>query len=438
MKQLFAIFSLLCVILFSDGAFASVRSAPGIVKSDILQSVLPCSAEIKDLCIEEIIAITPNGKTITGVINTDRPAGLGRTEFTFPGLIFKNGTSKAILISEYTSPETNICFIDVGCFINEENFSLDIRPSDLDNSNLFTLLNEENKKIICPSNPSYCKIYRPWDFGIDVLFEVTMKITSSFAPVQVVGIAKNLNATFKKIDTYKKMIISFSPISHSTSWFGGTESDRSAINRSVFDTEETTVWIYGVKNNKNTFGSCTERFAGQPLILSTNAYWMNPPTWNFQSQILEFNLTSTHLDENGSLNKGRFYFRINKNFAACLYPIDVLKNISAKITIIYSDTGETDVSTMSAKSNDDYFEVVLENFHYSSPSIRIKLVQQEAPIEIQKSDSQKVELATVVKSQAPINQAKNRIAKTITCIKGKTTKKVTGLAPKCPAGYKKK
>jgi hypothetical protein len=27
---------------------------------------------------------------------------------------------------------------------------------------------------------------------------------------------------------------------------------------------------------------------------------------------------------------------------------------------------------------------------------------------------------------------------TITCIKGKLTKKVTGSAPKCPTGYKKK
>jgi hypothetical protein len=27
---------------------------------------------------------------------------------------------------------------------------------------------------------------------------------------------------------------------------------------------------------------------------------------------------------------------------------------------------------------------------------------------------------------------------TITCVKGKTTKKVTGVSPKCPSGYKKK
>jgi hypothetical protein len=30
------------------------------------------------------------------------------------------------------------------------------------------------------------------------------------------------------------------------------------------------------------------------------------------------------------------------------------------------------------------------------------------------------------------------VKKTITCIKGKTTKKVTGVAPKCPKGFKKK
>ena len=35
-------------------------------------------------------------------------------------------------------------------------------------------------------------------------------------------------------------------------------------------------------------------------------------------------------------------------------------------------------------------------------------------------------------------QAASVKKKTITCIKGKTTKKVTGLTPKCPSGYKKK
>jgi hypothetical protein len=33
---------------------------------------------------------------------------------------------------------------------------------------------------------------------------------------------------------------------------------------------------------------------------------------------------------------------------------------------------------------------------------------------------------------------KPQLKKTITCVKGKTLKKVTGANPKCPSGYKKK
>jgi hypothetical protein len=43
-------------------------------------------------------------------------------------------------------------------------------------------------------------------------------------------------------------------------------------------------------------------------------------------------------------------------------------------------------------------------------------------------------------AQQPVVNKANPILKknTITCIKGKLTKKVTAVNPKCPAGYKKK
>ena len=41
------------------------------------------------------------------------------------------------------------------------------------------------------------------------------------------------------------------------------------------------------------------------------------------------------------------------------------------------------------------------------------------------------------KESAPV-QSPVKAKITITCVKGKTTKKVSALAPKCPAGYKKK
>jgi hypothetical protein len=63
-------------------------------------------------------------------------------------------------------------------------------------------------------------------------------------------------------------------------------------------------------------------------------------------------------------------------------------------------------------------------FHYSSPTIKVKLSQEE-PLT---SSSKKAVAAkkTVVK------------VKTIYCVKGKLSKKVSGSNPKCPKGFKLK
>jgi hypothetical protein len=50
-----------------------------------------------------------------------------------------------------------------------------------------------------------------------------------------------------------------------------------------------------------------------------------------------------------------------------------------------------------------------------------------------------VATATTTPSATVVATVKPTAKKTtITCVKGKTTKKVTGVNPKCPAGYKKK
>jgi hypothetical protein len=58
----------------------------------------------------------------------------------------------------------------------------------------------------------------------------------------------------------------------------------------------------------------------------------------------------------------------------------------------------------------------IAGFGYSAPSIRIKM------------------------SKNAIRPAESMASKktTITCVKGKNTKKVTAIKPNCPAGYKKK
>ena len=46
--------------------------------------------------------------------------------------------------------------------------------------------------------------------------------------------------------------------------------------------------------------------------------------------------------------------------------------------------------------------------------------------------------AAPAKTPAATIPSASKAKTTISCVKGKTTKKVTGINPKCPAGYKKK
>jgi hypothetical protein len=66
-------------------------------------------------------------------------------------------------------------------------------------------------------------------------------------------------------------------------------------------------------------------------------------------------------------------------------------------------------------------------FTFSTPKIKVKL-------------SQEVSAPAPTATPTPSAVAKPAAAKktSITCLKGKTSKKITAVNPKCPTGYKKK
>jgi hypothetical protein len=47
-------------------------------------------------------------------------------------------------------------------------------------------------------------------------------------------------------------------------------------------------------------------------------------------------------------------------------------------------------------------------------------------------------VAAALAKEAEVKAALAKKQSTITCVKGKTSKKVTAVSPKCPTGYKKK
>jgi hypothetical protein len=222
----------------------------------------------------------------------------------------------------------------------------------------------------------------------------------------------------------------------SGSSFGATPQDAWAFK--AFDLWDSEIKEYGKNSSwtitaSSNLGICsTAEIAG---VVSSNAliYTVAPPTFDTTSRTLSYRIASTHLDASGQVNKGRFNLVLNKDVARCLWGIDAGKLAEARIQVTYSD-GKPVVgtSTMNVKGNWVYIDI--ENFTFSSPTFSIKVAE-----EVKVAPTPSPTPSTSLKPDSVVKSTANTKRKsTITCIKGKLTKKVTSTNPKCPAGYKKK
>jgi hypothetical protein len=99
-----------------------------------------------------------------------------------------------------------------------------------------------------------------------------------------------------------------------------------------------------------------------------------------------------------------------------MWKVDLDGNVKASVSVSYEDGSAPSVATVIGQRIGDDYLIVSTGFHYSSPTLRVKLAQSK--------------VTEPIKS-APVKKIK------ITCKKGKTTKQVMAVKPVCPTGYKK-
>jgi hypothetical protein len=104
------------------------------------------------------------------------------------------------------------------------------------------------------------------------------------------------------------------------------------------------------------------------------------------------------------------------------------------ISATYSELGKTEIIATSSRIENGTYFLSANGFHYSTPTLKVKLTQEPGKDldKVISEPNQPPQVSTAAKVKVIATK------KTITCIKGKTTKKVTGLTPKCPTGYKRK
>jgi hypothetical protein len=196
-------------------------------------------------------------------------------------------------------------------------------------------------------------------------------------------------------------------------------------------TSTNTTWAFKAMNygqNSADVQKCSDNTGNVAGLVTTNAltYLPGPPTFDKESQSLVYKVASPHFEANGSLASGSYDLSMRSDIARCLYGFSSAP-IKAEISIT-SDDGEKKVATTIVNEKNGWLYLSAKGFTFSSPTINVKLSQEKVVVPTP------TPTPSAVASVAPV--AKKSV--TITCVKGKTTKKVSGESPKCPTGYKKK
>jgi hypothetical protein len=204
-------------------------------------------------------------------------------------------------------------------------------------------------------------------------------------------------------------------------WWLQVAKDKSIGNKSM--------WVARTLSAAEIYSSGTQSCLGNSKsltgIVTTNAnmYVSSPPTFNPVEQSLDYKVSSAHFNEADKLNVGNYNLVISSEAARCLYNFSKAP-ISATVSIVSAD-GTAQVATTTVNEKNGWLYLSANGFTYSAPTVRVKLTQ---------------EAAVVTPTPIATPAAKPAVAKktTITCVKGKTSKKVTAVKPVCPTGFKKK
>ena len=117
-----------------------------------------------------------------------------------------------------------------------------------------------------------------------------------------------------------------------------------------------------------------------------------------------------------------------ESYAKCVWNLkDGVPNVSVEVQKTDGTLDNSVKVTGALNPSTGLYEFSAVGFTFSSPKIKIKL---SAP-------PTKDGTPTVTQA-APAAKPAATTVTSISCVKGKVVKKVTGANPKCPAGYKKK
>jgi len=364
-------------------------------------------------------------------------------EWQFPGLTFGVGGNTVMAAVQLQPDGATWCWFSGVCDNHREEFQISFYPTSPSTTAPTPLhFRDYPSDLQCgPKNsPTFC--YGGPNLGGTYRFIIKMRVPQDFLYGEVSGrgvqnlLVKdegNLPA-FHSVPT-KEMTVQLTNLKYSATLTSELIPDWRVKPSAHFETDLPVLWIFGQKNGfSDNLGPCSKSGG---VILTSNAPNTTDPTWDPANESINVQISAPHLTSAGDPNIGYLEIRIPRVMAKCLWNTDLAEAVSAKINISYDDGGAPSVVAVAGKLDGQDYVVVTSGFHYSSPKLSIKL----SSVPGHPATPEPVVTPAPAPTTAPVTPkapAKPAALKTITCVKGSLSKKVTAAKPLCPAGYKQK
>lgn len=169
-------------------------------------------------------------------------------------------------------------------------------------------------------------------------------------------------------------------------------------------------------------------------FVSTDALAYMNTAPNFEDGKLKYSVAGMHLDQNGDVIKGNYDLVLRSDAARCLYGFSEAP-VDAVVSVTYGDKEES-IATSVVGERNGWLYISAKNFTFSSPTIEVAISQSKPTVSVP-SKSAESSTSTSTKKSTTTNGSRSSVKKSILCVKGKMTKRITGASPKCPQGYKR-
>lgn len=404
-----AALSLSAVLVSVTSANASITLPKG--------TFLPCAAGGGTYCIESVSLTPSGGKAIalTWVATGSQGATAGNT----------NGVAAGKELPGRWSAD--------GAFVNENYDGLYVEAQAANEFVPWIML--DAKPTYSPGNKvslaaTTTSATTPVNLNADALISVKMRI-SDFKLGVTYGIATeatvDVQAGIFEIAGYPVKV----PQAKSTKDCSGDTGVSSAL---------VTQFQSILVPSNDPLGFSFEGGSGKIYVGSNGLCKLSTPVWNSEKKSLSYKASAPRLAPDGkTVNTGFYYATISAADALALWGLKRAEDAASALMVSVRTTdGGSTAATKTVAVKNGRIIIQVFGFEFPDPMLDISLNPSfDLMASSALADSNMSAQATVKKSPTPKPTVAPKTT-TISCLKGNVLKKVTGVKPSCPTGYKKK